>query len=238
MLLPRILHAMRTLERTYVVADQEGTLSELKTSVHRFMYGIDPPVPFDALIAAAYGDGIIPKKALQWRDEIHDAVRAGLAEERRLFDIYQEEISKAHKVLRVGEFVLLRKLPRHKYDTQFERQIYRVNSIKGRKIGLTTVFSHPRGQSRSIYAHIKHLKRVRPDDEDFFKEVPEELHKLLQPLRLPPEAGLLRPPLPEALRSSFDEPRRPDGPTDLRPLLHMEGDSNRAQCLWESIRTQ
>ncbi len=153
------------------------------------------------------------------RKEVHDLVRAGIEEERREFEKLENEKALKMRQLHPGDFVFVRKNPRNKHDTQYERQIYRVVHVKGRKVDLVTVFRHPWGGPKTLTTHIRHKEICRLDNEEF-KEILEELLRHLMPVKLPSDAAshALSPPLPEALKEKLSDDK-PKGPKDLQPLL-------------------
>ncbi len=180
MLLPRISDAIRMLERKYTIADQEGKLQTIKSSSHKFLYGVDPPQSAQSLIADLFGHQLIPPQVLQWRQEIHEELRQGHAEEERLFQQLEKRREESRKKLHVGDFVLVQKMPREKRGPQYERQVYRVISIKGYRIHLVTAFNHPRGQPKLKTTHLKLVKPCTLNMEEF-KHVPKELLERLKP---------------------------------------------------------
>ena len=211
--LPRAMDAARAIERTYIVANSDGEIDEIKSSVHRFLYGSDPPCSFNDLVEKAFGDEVVPQEARKARNSIQDSVRRAHEIEKEEFQKMEQELLQSQRVLQVGDFVMLRALPRAKYGPQYERTVYRVTSVTGRKIGLVTVFGN---RPNTFTVHIKHVKKITSQDA-MFEKVEPYLLRNLDPFPLPTDDAM-RPPLPRALRSTISETPRPRV-TDLRGQL-------------------
>ena len=200
-LLPEIIAAMRALERTYTVADENGELSTIKMSAHEFLYGSPPPTPFEKIIPALFDHDLLPKEILSERAKIHKAVCEADEIERKAFEEKEEQLKRMKKKLSIGDHVLLKRNPRVKFSNQYYRDVYLVRGVNGRKITLISVF-HERPTSFSV--HIKHLKKLSFHSE-MFSKVPKSLLLHLDPLSEPGStltAGSHHP-LPRALKSNF-----------------------------------
>ena len=215
-LLPSILEALHSIERSYTIADSSGQLSTIKCSAHEFLYGTPSPTSFEKLLPELFSTGFIPKQVLKYRNEIHKAVRKAELLERLEFERNEKQLKLAKKSLQIGDYVLLRRNPRIKYATQYYRDVYKVVGVNGRKITITSVF---KGKPASFAVHIRFLKKLSFHN-DLFKHVPESLMGHLDPIPPPPSTLTLRShrtQLPRALKSHFSfHPPKPRKVT-LRP---------------------
>ncbi len=168
-----------------------------------FLYGCEPPHSFDSTIKNLLKITDNKEEILTLRTELFEARKKADAAEKMAFDKADEKALAKKQKLQPYDHVVIKRLPRKKYKSQFLRNIYQVVSQDKRKVCLRAIFSV---QPKVFRVHASQVKPLDLSDEIFDTLTPSlRLHmggKLNLPrkedgsLPSPPPPAQLPPPVP------------------------------------------
>ncbi len=214
--LSQVNMALKALPREYTLLEKdekgEEKIVTRKLAPYTFLHGMRPPSSMDDMLKQHYPNQAIPEEIMRLRSEVMKAHDEAVQYERKMFtqeDDAEMAQKKASLVLKPGDHVVYRKLPRVKYTPPYHSQIFEVISINRRTVTLRPIFAR---KPQYVNVHTRFVKRVTLD-HSLFKDLPPSLKNHLGGgIKIPSTIGAHNKPV--ALRSTWPAARaaRPTRP--------------------------